>query len=173
VSSVPPPMVKLSKLPLHAPQAQRHNKQHLPLHKTSNQSINQLKWHPSKSAIPSPKASNSSTHTIASPHTPVQRPIYCTCIVPVHDPADTLYRWAPITDSDPTACGLPQLYDASKEWKGKKVVLFSVPGSSSPTPCDIPTDIHTSQLANRYTQAPLHLAARRATFPHTSRRSAS
>lgn len=43
------------------------------------------------------------------------------------------YRWAPITDSDPTACGLPQTYDASKEWKGKKVVLFSVPGSWHPT----------------------------------------
>ena len=39
------------------------------------------------------------------------------------------FRWAPITDDDPTACGKPQEYDASKEWKGKKVVLFSVPGA--------------------------------------------
>lgn len=36
--------------------------------------------------------------------------------------------WAPITDSDPTACGLPQEYDASKEFAGKKTVLVSVPG---------------------------------------------
>jgi alkyl hydroperoxide reductase 1 len=47
-------------------------------------------------------------------------------------PANTSNRWAPITDSDPTACGLPQLYDANKEWKGKKVVLFSVPGAFTP-----------------------------------------
>lgn len=40
----------------------------------------------------------------------------------------TLSSWAPITDDDPTACGLPQEYDASKEFAGKKVVLVSVPG---------------------------------------------
>jgi alkyl hydroperoxide reductase 1 len=38
-------------------------------------------------------------------------------------------RWAPITEDDPTVCGRPQEYDASSEWKGKKVVLFSVPGT--------------------------------------------
>jgi alkyl hydroperoxide reductase 1 len=41
-------------------------------------------------------------------------------------------RWAPITDADPTACGRPQEYDASKEWANKKVVLFSVPGAFTP-----------------------------------------
>jgi alkyl hydroperoxide reductase 1 len=41
-------------------------------------------------------------------------------------------RWAPITDSDPTACGRPQEYNASKEWANKKVVLFSVPGAFTP-----------------------------------------
>jgi alkyl hydroperoxide reductase 1 len=41
-------------------------------------------------------------------------------------------RWAPITDADPTACGRPQEYDASKEWADKKVVLFSVPGAFTP-----------------------------------------
>ncbi|KAH7116952.1 AhpC/TSA family protein-like protein [Dendryphion nanum] len=47
-------------------------------------------------------------------------------------PEGVKFEWAPITDSDPTACGLPQEYDASKEWKGKKVVLFSVPGAFTP-----------------------------------------
>lgn len=41
-------------------------------------------------------------------------------------------RWAPITDPDPTACGIPQVYDASKEFAGKKVVLVSVPGAFTP-----------------------------------------
>jgi len=47
-------------------------------------------------------------------------------------PDDVKFEWAPITDSDPTACGLPQTYDASKNFKGKKVVLFSVPGAFTP-----------------------------------------
>ncbi|PSN63551.1 AhpC/TSA family protein-like protein [Corynespora cassiicola Philippines] len=47
-------------------------------------------------------------------------------------PEGVKFEWAPITDSDPTACGLPQEYDASKQWKGKKVVLFSVPGAFTP-----------------------------------------
>jgi len=42
----------------------------------------------------------------------------------------TVTRWAPITDADATACGLPQEFDASKKWAGKKVVLVSVPGKS-------------------------------------------
>jgi alkyl hydroperoxide reductase 1 len=45
----------------------------------------------------------------------------------------TIPRWAPITDADPTACGRPQEYDASKEWAGKKVVLVSVPGAFTPS----------------------------------------
>lgn len=39
---------------------------------------------------------------------------------------------APITDPDPTACGIPQTFDASKEFAGKKVVLVSVPGAFTP-----------------------------------------
>lgn len=41
-------------------------------------------------------------------------------------------RYAPITDPDITACGLPEEYDASKEFKGKKVVIVSVPGAFTP-----------------------------------------
>ncbi|KAF2005215.1 Redoxin [Amniculicola lignicola CBS 123094] len=47
-------------------------------------------------------------------------------------PEGVKFEWAPITDSDPTACGLPQAYDASKEFAGKKVVLVSVPGAFTP-----------------------------------------
>ncbi|KAG9185183.1 alkyl hydroperoxide reductase 1 [Alternaria panax] len=47
-------------------------------------------------------------------------------------PEGVKFEWAPITDSDPTACGRPQEYDASKEWADKKVVLFSVPGAFTP-----------------------------------------
>ncbi|OJD12384.1 hypothetical protein AJ78_07009 [Emergomyces pasteurianus Ep9510] len=32
-----------------------------------------------------------------------------------------------------TACGIPQTYDASKEWADKKVVLFAVPGAFTPS----------------------------------------
>ncbi|RYP71602.1 hypothetical protein DL771_004728 [Monosporascus sp. 5C6A] len=32
-----------------------------------------------------------------------------------------------------TACGIPQVYDASKEFKQKKVVLVAVPGAFTPT----------------------------------------
>lgn len=31
-----------------------------------------------------------------------------------------------------TACGIPQNYNASKEWADKKVVLFAVPGAFTP-----------------------------------------
>jgi alkyl hydroperoxide reductase 1 len=41
-------------------------------------------------------------------------------------------RWAPIETGDPTSCSMPQEYNASKEWKGKKVVLVSVPGAFTP-----------------------------------------
>ncbi|THY71096.1 AhpC/TSA family protein-like protein [Aureobasidium pullulans] len=41
--------------------------------------------------------------------------------------------WAPILDEDPTVCGIPQMYDANKEWAGKKVVIVSVPGAFTPS----------------------------------------
>ncbi|KAI5369366.1 Putative redoxin [Septoria linicola] len=47
-------------------------------------------------------------------------------------PADVKFEWAPITDPSPTSCGLPQTYDASKEFENKKVVLVSVPGAFTP-----------------------------------------
>ncbi|PNS14820.1 hypothetical protein CAC42_2049 [Sphaceloma murrayae] len=47
-------------------------------------------------------------------------------------PEDVTFGWVPITDADPTQCGLPQEYPASKNWKGKKVVLVSVPGAFTP-----------------------------------------
>lgn len=36
------------------------------------------------------------------------------------------------TDPSPTACGMPETYDASKEFAGKKVVIVSVPGAFTP-----------------------------------------
>lgn len=43
-----------------------------------------------------------------------------------------MFSYAPITDPDPTACGLPEVFDASKEFKGKRVILVSVPGAFTP-----------------------------------------
>jgi len=40
-------------------------------------------------------------------------------------------RRVPWTTDDPKACGLPQDYNASKEWADKKVVLVAVPGMFS------------------------------------------
>ncbi|EMF17339.1 peroxiredoxin-2D [Sphaerulina musiva SO2202] len=47
-------------------------------------------------------------------------------------PDGVQFEWAPITDPSPTACGMPQTYDASKEFAGKKVVIVSVPGAFTP-----------------------------------------
>ncbi|KAF2083589.1 AhpC/TSA family protein-like protein [Saccharata proteae CBS 121410] len=47
-------------------------------------------------------------------------------------PSGVKFEWAPIVDEDPTACGRPQEYDADKEFKGKKVVIVSVPGAFTP-----------------------------------------
>src|ERR1700744_2605502 len=38
-------------------------------------------------------------------------------------PEGVKFGWVPIVDDDPTICGRPQDYDASEEWKGKKVVI--------------------------------------------------
>ena len=46
-------------------------------------------------------------------------------------PEGVKFGWAPILDEDPTVCGIPQLYDANKEWAGKKVVIVAVPGKST------------------------------------------
>ena len=47
-------------------------------------------------------------------------------------PDGVKFEWAPIDNAEPTATSMPQEYDASKEWKGKKVVLVSVPGAFTP-----------------------------------------
>ncbi|KAK3673154.1 hypothetical protein LTR78_006994 [Recurvomyces mirabilis] len=47
-------------------------------------------------------------------------------------PGGVKFEWAPITSPDPSVCGIPQTYDASEEFKNKKVVLVSVPGAFTP-----------------------------------------
>ncbi|PGH26375.1 hypothetical protein AJ80_01873 [Polytolypa hystricis UAMH7299] len=49
-------------------------------------------------------------------------------------PSDVVFSYVPWTEDkeDITACGMPQEYNASKEWADKKVVLFSVPGAFTP-----------------------------------------
>ncbi|RHZ49173.1 peroxiredoxin family protein [Aspergillus thermomutatus] len=50
-------------------------------------------------------------------------------------PDNVVFQYIPYTEesSEITACGIPINYNASKEWAGKKVVLFSVPGAFTPT----------------------------------------
>ncbi|GAB7352574.1 hypothetical protein MBLNU459_g2958t1 [Dothideomycetes sp. NU459] len=45
-------------------------------------------------------------------------------------PADVKFDWAPALDDD-SVCGRPQEFDASKEFKGKKIVLVSVPDTKT------------------------------------------
>ncbi|KAM0800136.1 peroxisomal matrix protein [Usnea florida] len=49
-------------------------------------------------------------------------------------PEDVKFSWVPYTEEKDsiTSCGVPQTYDASKEFAGKKVVLFAVPGAFTP-----------------------------------------
>ncbi|KIW70719.1 hypothetical protein, variant [Phialophora macrospora] len=49
-------------------------------------------------------------------------------------PDDVVFSYIPYTpeSADITSCGIPQNYNASKEWADKKVVLFAVPGAFTP-----------------------------------------
>jgi len=49
-------------------------------------------------------------------------------------PDGVVFSYVPYTEEkgDITACGIPQNYNASKEWADKKVVLFAVPGAFTP-----------------------------------------
>jgi peroxiredoxin len=48
-----------------------------------------------------------------------------------HSFADDEHSYVPYTEEkgDITSCGIPQNYNASKEFANKKVVLFAVPGT--------------------------------------------
>lgn len=49
-------------------------------------------------------------------------------------PEDVVFGYVPYQaeTSEITQCGIPTSYNASKEWKDKKVVLFAVPGAFTP-----------------------------------------
>ncbi|KAF2722168.1 Redoxin [Polychaeton citri CBS 116435] len=47
-------------------------------------------------------------------------------------PKGVAFIWAPITSDDATVCGIPQDFEADKEFTGKKVVIVSVPGAFTP-----------------------------------------
>ncbi|TGO28565.1 hypothetical protein BPAE_0026g00550 [Botrytis paeoniae] len=50
-------------------------------------------------------------------------------------PEGVKFGWIPPTpeNADIKACGMPIIYNASKEWANKKVVIFSLPGAFTPT----------------------------------------
>ncbi|KAK7193900.1 AhpC/TSA family protein-like protein [Paraphaeosphaeria sporulosa] len=48
-------------------------------------------------------------------------------------PSDVVFDWVPIKNQDATLAGTPQDFNASSEWKGKRVVLVSVPGAFTPS----------------------------------------
>jgi len=74
----------------------------------------------SSQALPLPfeTTATSSLHTLS--HSP---PANMSAPLKAGDqfPEGVKFEWAPITDPDPTACGMPQDYNASEEFKGKKV----------------------------------------------------
>ncbi|MCJ1428846.1 hypothetical protein MMC29_006757 [Sticta canariensis] len=50
-------------------------------------------------------------------------------------PEGVQFSWIPYTEEkgEITSCGVPQSYNASKEWANKKVVIFATPGAFTPT----------------------------------------
>ncbi|KAF7511316.1 hypothetical protein GJ744_004881 [Endocarpon pusillum] len=50
-------------------------------------------------------------------------------------PEGVVFSYVPYTEESAgiTSCGIPQNYNASKEWADKKVVLFAVPGAFTPS----------------------------------------
>ncbi|KAJ2082162.1 peroxiredoxin type-2 [Coemansia sp. RSA 988] len=46
---------------------------------------------------------------------------------------DAVLSYVPYDPSNPDACGLPQTLNTREAFKGKKVVLFAVPGAFTPT----------------------------------------
>jgi len=48
-------------------------------------------------------------------------------------PSGVKFDYVKVTDLDPTICGIPTVFDADKEFAGKKVVIVSVPGAFTPT----------------------------------------
>ncbi|KAK7729839.1 peroxiredoxin type-2 [Cytospora paraplurivora] len=64
-------------------------------------------------------------------------------------PADVSFLYIPYTPEKAglNACGLPQKYDASKEFQNKKVVIVAVPGAFTPTCAEqhIPTFIQQKE----------------------------
>ncbi|KAI7621299.1 hypothetical protein KC346_g3694, partial [Hortaea werneckii] len=47
-------------------------------------------------------------------------------------PDGVVFSYAPIENDDAKACSMPAPFKASEEFKGKKVVIVSVPGAFTP-----------------------------------------